>query len=366
MPSPYPLSYSFKWPFLFHWPSTKNHTKIGKTPTQMKLQHTKSSDSKKLIFMGDIMVMQGDRIPLLDPELTSLVSSADVVIGNCEAPVGKHPRNPKVHYNFSFHMPFDSLQGILDQFGANRPPILLSTANNHSGDRDIGAYLKTIPNLKELGVTPMGQWKQDEEPLTIIDVNNIRLGISSWTHWMNNDVFKKNPGVNRWHDIETTCWQDVKKDNNIDLLIAFPHWEYEFQHFPRYESRSIAKQLMNTMDFDLIVGSHPHTLLPMERINKGLCFYSLGNFCGLGVAWPVKLIPILEVHVSRNTKAEIADYKIHFFYQNHTKDGVEIIPLHAAPTKIRNKLLQRISKIYDKPVFDTAPCCQEIPSSIAN
>ena len=142
-------------------------------------------------------------------------------------------------------------------------------------------------------------------------------------------------------------------------MIGIPHWEYEFQHYPRWGSRHFARQLINSIGFDLLVGSHPHTLFPMDAFQNGLCFYSLGNLVGQGIAWQVKLISILEVKlvtdpciqgpdaITQNGHSGILGYQLHFFVQSHHKDGsIHIIPLEDTPIKTRNRMQQHICRIY--------------------
>ena len=101
---------------------------------------------------------------------------------------------------------------------------------------------------------------------------------------MNCEIFSsQHQGAARLKNIENINWESVKKSYQLNSLIGLPHWEYEFQHFPKMKTRDIAKKLIDQMGFNLLLGAHPHTLQPMEWFQQGICLYSIGNFCGLGI-----------------------------------------------------------------------------------
>ncbi len=342
MPSPYPWHYTLRWPFYFRWPSTKNRTKMARGPVRQRLAAAVGPTSR-LLFCGDIMVMQHDIIPVLHPDLAALMASADLFIGNCEAPIGTHGRNPDIHYQFRFHMPRECLQEIMRQSGLPARHWVLSTANNHSGDVGSRAYFESLELFSDMGVNTIGRWSADGPPVDIIQLGELRLGLVNWTDWLNCEVFGTDQGIWRRKDVSDVDFRRLKRDLELDLLIAQPHWEYEFQHFPHQETRHRARQLIDEQGIDVIVGAHPHTLQPMEIFEHGLCAYSLGNFCGLGNAWSVKLISLLELEV--DSRGKICSYQLHFFVQSHEHDSVSIIPLAKVPASVRRRLENRIDQI---------------------
>jgi len=348
MGSPYPLHYTLRWPFYYTWPSVKNHSSMSPKPVEHHFTPVDNKDYISLNFCGDIMLTQKDRVPLLHPAVTTLINSADLFIGNCEAPVGPHDLNPAAKYNLIYHMPRLFLTRIMQQ--TNLPPNqwILSLANNHAGDKGKEAFFTSVNILQDIGVTPVGHIQHNELPLTIMERNGLRIGIVAWTHWMNRKVFSIREGAGLFEHIEGINWNEVKKSKELDILIGLPHWEYEFQHFPKNKTRHIASNLINNAGFNLLIGAHPHTLMPMEWFPNGICAYSLGNFCGLGMAWPVRLIPILEVKVGIRPehKGNIIGYKLHYFAQVNNKDTMEILPLSEVAPTLKAKLLKRLALVY--------------------
>jgi poly-gamma-glutamate capsule biosynthesis protein CapA/YwtB (metallophosphatase superfamily) len=344
----YPWHYQIRWPLYFFFPSTWNRTRIRRRP----LSHTfipDAGETFRLFFIGDIMVMHHDVVPKIDPAIAELLKGADMLIGNCESPVLPRAPKPDVHYNFTFDMAEDFLRQILEQLGVPPQRIALSVANNHSGDQGKDALGVSVESFQRLGITPLGAWDASRPPVVHFESRGLRFGVITWTHWMNQEVFGDSPGVWRTAEIARFDFAEYKRREGLDLLIAFPHWEYEFQHFPMKETRALAKRL-NENGVRLIVGSHPHVLQPLEWFDDGICAYSVGNFCGQGVSWPVKLIPILEVHLGLHGehRGRIASYKIHRFVQLHSEGHqVSIAPFDRALPERRKRMLKRLRLLYE-------------------
>lgn len=347
MPSPYPWHYNLRWPFYYRYPSIKQHIHLSKMPLKINCPRSNDKNFLKLLFCGDIMVMQGDVIPILHDKICQLISSADILIGNCEAPVGYHKRNPNAHYKFNFFMPSEYLAAIIKQTNLPASKWYLSTANNHTGDVNYQATLDNFQILKDMKITPLGRWQSNILPLTIFELKNVRFGIIAWTDWMNCEIFPENdPGAFRRKHIENIDWLSVKKQLYLNRLIAFPHWEYEFQHYPHLSSQFFAKKLLLNQGVDLLVGVHTHTLQPVENFGNKLCFYNLGNFCGLGIAWPVRMVPLLEIYFDLCT-GNFSGYHLHIFAQVNSDNRVDILPLTLAPAKLQLNIINRLNLLYE-------------------
>ena len=260
MASPYPWHYSIRWPWYYRVPSIYRNTKITRKPLRQQFKEFDPQQTQRLVFCGDIMTLQGDVVPQLCAPVCELIKSADWFIGNCEAAVGEHPPNKNVHYKFKFHMPRIVLKSIVEQTGLPTENWLLSMANNHTGDAEYKGCLETYDILQDMGITPMGRWQQDSLPLTVVEKGGVKTGVITWTDWMNCEVFPApDQGAFRRQHVEQQDWKAIKEKYQLDLLIALPHWEYEFQHFPHSESQQRAKKMITKQGIDLLVGIHtPH------------------------------------------------------------------------------------------------------------
>jgi len=70
----------------------------------------------------------------------------------------------------------------------------------------------------------------------------------------------------------------IKTEKLADLIIVYPHWgtEYLTSH-PDKRQTDLAHQFIDS-GADIIIGSHPHVIQPIEIYKEKPIFYSLGNF----------------------------------------------------------------------------------------
>lgn len=293
------------------------------------------------------MVLNGDKPPILSPQFIKLVSSSDLFIANLEAPLGTHAPDNTKKYTFKFHMPRAFLDGIQHQLGLPYQKWVLSNANNHSGDAGIAGFDESITLLDQLGVGHLGH-RNYTAPWRVIAIKGIKLGLAGWTHWLNRGVFDAHQPVLAHQDILNHGAARASGQIKFDFGIGLPHWGYEFQHFPEKSTLRHARTFLRN-GFDLLLGSHPHVLQPYEIIDGKYCFYSLGNFCGLGVAWPVKIITLLELHLEKSgTETTVAYFKHHYFYQLHEAGDIQIVPLEDLPPAMRERAEERLGLVMER------------------
>ena len=88
----------------------------------------------------------------------------------------------------------------------------------------------------------------------------------------------------------TPVIEEVKE--NSDIQIMYFHGGTEKEHVPDDWLVELCHKYAD-MGVDLIVGSHPHVLRPMEEYNGVDIIYSLGNFCYGGNRLPENRTVIL-------------------------------------------------------------------------
>ena len=74
----------------------------------------------------------------------------------------------------------------------------------------------------------------------------------------------------------------ARAKTQADVVVMSLHWGNEYQRIPTTDQKALAQFLANE-GVDIILGSHPHVLQPMEWIKtnngrKSFVIYSLGNF----------------------------------------------------------------------------------------
>ncbi len=350
MGSPYPWHYTVRWPYYYVRPSVRRHTRINARPSTHAFGCSSTLKEHRLVFFGDMMCMRHDRIPAVDPALRGLLSSADLVIGNCEAPVTLRASRPDAAYLIVFKMSEEFVRGFLGELGIEPSRCVLSIANNHIGDQGQDGLRSTIRHLQAVGATVIGQIGDATSPLTVVNIGALRVGLVAWTHWLNREVFADDEGIWRTTHITKWAWPDAKESAAVDCLVGTPHWDYEFQHFPHAETQKVAHELMHN-GFDLLVGHHPHVVQPIEEVGRSVCLYSIGNLNGPSlpyIAWPLRLASIFEVRLvaSGPDRGRIASYTLHPFVQVAAGDTVSIVPLEKAPAALRHKLERRLNELF--------------------
>ena len=63
----------------------------------------------------------------------------------------------------------------------------------------------------------------------------------------------------------------------MDLVVFAPHWGVEGTYRPTEEQKQVGHAAIDA-GADIVFGSHPHVLQPIEEYGGGILFYSLGNF----------------------------------------------------------------------------------------
>lgn len=255
-------------------------------------EEKKDYSTLNLTVVGDFLfespyyksIENGDSKDLYFNKVKSYFNDDDISIGNMEVVIGND--NMKISgdgYNFCAPSWIGPLVSSLDLE-------VLSTANNHSYDRGVEGINSTIDYFKNnTDIVTLGTEKQGNTRKTrIIEKNGLKIGFSSFTLGTNIKPSKENVSlINYYKDPYT---KEILKNQmseeisylkkNADIIITLMHWGTEFTFYPNDEQKEMANYL-NSLGVDIIVGSHSHSIQPIEIIGedkKTLVYYSLGNF----------------------------------------------------------------------------------------
>lgn len=318
--------------------------------------------SATVLSTGDIMVhspqLNGAYVPssgLYDfsaffKETAPYFKKADLSIGNLEVTFGGNEGREYSGYPM-FNAP-DSLADAIKESGLD----LLLTSNNHSYDTGLSGLKRTVSVLKQKGIDYTGT-KENETELAyrVKKINNISIGIINYTYetspsnptegrkYLNGSVisaeannlinsFSYNKIEAFYADIESNLEQ--MRNDGAEFLVVYIHWGNEYQTTPNTHQKSIAQHLCN-MGVDIIIGSHPHVIQPLELITSEdslhttICLYSTGN------AVSNQRQELMTSCPSGHTE----DGMLFEFTLKKTKDGVFLTGLDLIPTWV-NKYLQ--------------------------
>lgn len=341
--SNYPLSYKLSWLPRLLRPSLGGDSK-GFAASKARLSDPPPMRTVRLAFIGDISAVANRDAPECDPAIAGLLSSANLVVGNCESPIIERSRAAMgtwlgTHHAMSERFLADALAAV----GIARDRLVLSLANNHVLDQGIGGFEETLAALDRLGIRTVGTVAGG--PVQRHAAGSLTIGFAAFTLW-------RNTGAAPFE--ERVLMQAAEWPRNamsgIDLACAVPHWDWEFRHFPRKATRALAR-LLADKGAGLIVGHHAHVVQPVERIGGSVTAYGLGDFLGTALAstpWPARISSIFVVDVSADpaTHGRIAAYRQHFFMRLRAGNHERLVPVEALDGALKRRVAARLEAVF--------------------
>lgn len=172
---------------------------------------------------------------------------------------------------------------------------MATTATNHVMDKGIDAVWYSYLFWTGYGIEPVGTYTNREtynvqtgkyttDRASYANINGIRISMLNYTYGTNGISI---PEEYKWmigtlYDKELIKSEMEWAKSNSDILIVFPHWGTEYRHTPDSSQLEWA-QFFADNGADIIIGTHPHVVEPLEYIEASdgdlvPCYYSLGNF----------------------------------------------------------------------------------------
>lgn len=222
---------------------------------------TPSSITIHLRAVGDVMLSRSVGLSATERNnwrwpfegTTPYLPAANLLIGNLEAPL-TDPCQLKDHV-MSFCVPTKAIDG-LTYAGFD----VLSLANNHTLNYGPKGLSDTKATLTAAGIEGIENYQTK-----VITVNGQPLGLLAL-----DDVSAPLDEAQITAALKTLAPQ-------TDTVIVLIHWGNEYEPNPSPRQRAQTKMLID-QGADIILGTHPHVLEPIEREKNALVVYSLGNF----------------------------------------------------------------------------------------
>ena len=254
--------------------------------------------------------------------------TADICIGNLETTFAGEDRGYSGYPTFNSP---DSLAYELKDIGID----VLSTAGNHALDKGFDGLSRTIEVLDDADIAHVGTYKtQEDQNKTLIKyVKGIKIAFVNYTYGTNGiPVPSDKPFCVNLIDENLMKQQiDSAKEENPDIIIACMHWGNEYKTTQNSTQEELADFLFQN-GVDIILGTHPHVLEPMEKrtvtledgtTKDGFVIYSLGNFISGQNAENTKDSIILNLDITKHVDGTITidsyDYIPIYMYTDTTK-----------------------------------------------
>lgn len=210
------------------------------------------------------------------------IESADIAIVNEEVILGGR------ELELSGYPCFNGAYEVGDALVKNGFDVILH-ATNHTLDKGergvrncLNFWQSNYPNIAVAGIN--GTQEDQDNKIVLIEKKGIKIAILNYTYGTNGIDLPKDAHylVNTLNKDKVEKDVKLAKDNKADYIIVCPHWGIEYQHTQSEEQMNWA-DFFSSLGVDLVIGTHPHVIQPVEWIEneegkKTLVYYSLGNF----------------------------------------------------------------------------------------
>ena len=251
------------------------------------------------------------------------VANQEVILGGVELGVSSYPQ---------FNSPQDFGDALVD---AGFDVIL--HASNHTMDKDTVAVLNTIhfwkekhPDITFLGIN---ENLEERNTIRIVEKDGVKLAMLNYTYGLNGFSLPSDKPylVNLMDEAHRTeIAEDLKKAREeADFVIVYPHWGTEYVLEATDEQKQWA-QFFADNGADLIIGTHPHVVEPVEWITASdgrqtLVYYSLGNYISIQYYNYSMLGGFAEVTITKDSSGTyISDYDMDFLVTHYTAGRTEM------------------------------------------
>ena len=200
---------------------------------------------------------------------------------------------------------------------------VVSRANNHTLDKgEPGLFYSCNFWNKYPNVLTNGSACTEDERnnIKIMEKNGIKYTLISYTIMTNGITPKKDYYVNIYSDEQAEI--DIESvRNDTDVIIVAMHWGEEYQSIPNDTQKRIAAYLSG-LGVNIIIGTHPHVIEPVEWINDTLVIYSLGNFVSAQATIDdyerriglIANVDVIKIEIENETKVILDNFNTSLVY----------------------------------------------------
>lgn len=280
----------------------------------------------------------------------------ETILGGSEIGLSDYP---------TFNSPYEAGDAMLDA-GFN----IVSLATNHTIDRGEKAVLNSCEYWEtKSDVLTAGSYcsEEDRNEVKVMEKNNITYTMLNYTYGTNGIAIPKGKDylVNVWpmdynadygvgyEAFKETVKEDVERvRDKVDVLIVAMHWGVEYTHTPTKYQKDAA-EFLASLGVDIVIGTHPHVVQPVEWIDDTIVFYSLGNFISAQEQSDNynKMVGLMSsLDITKTVKGDDVDIKIDninnelifTYYQGYR--NFKVIPF----SEINSTYLPTYESVYDK------------------
>ena len=305
---------------------TKETLPIQKSPiTTIHIKAAGDLNVTDAVVNAGMAVNSYDFSPVFK-DVAAILSDADLTVMNfegnvCGAPYGSESTSAPAEL-------LTALRGC----GVD----LLQMANSCAISNGLNGLTSTLRAIRAAGIEPVGAFSSSEEfkkskGYTMTEIQGVKVGFVSFTKGLGGRGMPAGSEdlVNILYTDYATEYREIDKnritsilkameDEKPDLTVALLHWGSEYNDDISKTQTQIVS-LLKKNGVDVVIGTHPHTLQPIE-FDKGagtLVAYSLGDFFGDANRGATNYSVILDLEITKDANAgttKVTDYTLHPIY----------------------------------------------------
>ncbi len=210
---------------------------------------------------------------------------------------------------------------------------VMSIANNHLLDKGESGLIASLDYWKteHPDIPVYGACIKGEEKIPVLDVNGITFAFVGFMEHTNGLKLPKDTKCKITYLSET---EEVERqvraaDELADVVVVSAHYGIEVSNTVTEQQLKITRNLVD-WGADVVIGTQPHTVQPMEYVNKpdggqAFVFYCLGNYISSMTSSPLAMVGMLgKLTVTKQPDGEIV------------LENPEAIPIisHSAPNEV--------------------------------
>lgn len=356
-------------------------------------QKNKFDNAFRITFSGDLILLEdqvkraysdsGYNFSDIFEYAERYISSADLAIGVFEGPMAGEDAG---YSSSNFDDGKELYLNFPDSFGEavkNAGFDLVTTANNHLLDKDIGGAMRTLDVLDSIGLEHVGSYRNVEEKandrIKLIEKDGLRIAVLAYTYGSNgyDTAILADGGLSYITSVISgtsgelfeKLKKDVEKDFadakalEPDLLIVLPHIGTQFSNLPD-EEQTVWFEIFKENGADIILGDHPHAVEPaeIEEYDGRNVFtaYCPGNFANIYREKQGDTSMLIDVYIDRSKKNIIGGSIVPLYTQSPADGNFRALPIYDImnSTKLRQELstddiarAENANKIVTKVVF---------------
>jgi poly-gamma-glutamate synthesis protein (capsule biosynthesis protein) len=231
-------------------------------------------ENAKILLVGDIMFDRGIRYyaeknggnDFIFSKIHDRLISFDTVVGNLEGPITDNPSTsistkPGEPDNYFFTFDPSWTKTLFD----NNIRIV-NLGNNHILNFGRDGLQSTKEYLDQAKV---GYFGALDYPKSVSrEIQGIKMTFVNY-----NEFAALDEVINK----KSTLEEIQKAKGFSDIIIVYCHWGVEYADSPTEQQINLAHEFIDE-GADLVAGSHPHVIQPLEIYKGKRIYYSLGNF----------------------------------------------------------------------------------------